>query len=1304
MRKVLLALALVVSLSPALLASTGRDVTYGYTWKDQLEPGIVRIDYTYDAGSTTVAVGSDALVNGLPLPWNFMYYGNVYNSFQISENGWIGLQSVNTNSENRNKTIPNTGTPQNFLAPIWDDIQGMTTARYGLVDGGNAFMIEFGGYVNPVQGTLLQTFWVQVILYRDYGIRFQWVDGYNNGSTTMGIENADGTDGVQLMYNNSTGADGFTVNPHSYDVVVEFVSPPQLRCAGATPLLCPSNQGYTLPAVAPLPNNRTYVCGAKDYTGYEKVFTITLPQLMNFNATISGFAGDLDVFLLSGCNETMCLYGGGDTIDAPLLGAGTYYLVVDGTSASPGQAFNLSIDCQSASTAIACGGSAPGNTFTGTSVLNGYACTAVNLDGNEVLYEVTMPANGNLVAHLATGNQNLDLVLFNSSDVSPGGCIAYGDQTLGAYALPAGNYIVAVEGRNLFSGAYTLEVTCDVRADCTQPVATLNCGDLLTSQTTAGGQSRVLHYSCNADDFPGNEVVYQLNVAATADVTVKLSNAPLDAAAFILSSCNEGTCFGGGVGSGCEAQLAAGSYLIVVDSQTTIPANFDISVTCTQPFNRWSVCEDPVPPQSFITDTSDTEWHLSDRWYCISDARHRNYAARTCTFAMYIVANCGTEMHMPLYDVESGDLIITDLQTGQPVQLTAQSTGGYFATGTEIQWSDCTGTNGQWNVATNDIWFAGNPTVCGVFRAEFIDWGGHDWRLYTNCTGTNQPGFRIYDNICEAFENYNPLPELSISNAVLSGSCPNYTVNFDITNVGCLQVNDAPVRLAAALDPNNFTDIVIPGTLLPGDTMSAQIQLTLTSSLPQNLTLSADPSNTVGECSEGGGSLVACNVTSGAHSVDLPVCTDCVVFAQGVATPAAVCSGSGTILNAVGSSIPTCVAPLEYRYRDQFGNVLSDWTLNKDSYILDPTQYPTADENYQIDVRCSDKISCSGTARVPVTVAFPPVMGIPTAADLGPCTTGIRVDWAAAKFNDVSQSGLYNIYRSTTGCPAPIPANLLATGVAGLFYPDGSTAPNTSYTYLVEAEDASTNGPCPQGPNNQGAVNSQCIAGPVLDVFDDQPLVDPPQPWNVNAPQPLRAIDKGDDWVSFGWPTWPLPEPDGNFVMFRSSTVSGPFIEVTPPGGIQTLTMTDSAAPAILYYYDLRFRDLCGNLSNDWEPPDFPLPATCGVIDLTCGVPVASDSRSPCVSNFASHTCFPKNATGMDRVHVIRLTQKQDLFARLSNTLTDVDVYIYDSQQNCLTWGDAEADLFQADPGIYFIVVDSPGGQEGIYTLLPDCQ
>ncbi|HPR64885.1 MAG TPA: PKD domain-containing protein [Thermoanaerobaculia bacterium] len=388
------------------------------------------------------------------------------------------------------------------------------------------------------------------------------------------------------------------------------------------------------------------------------------------------------------------------------------------------------------------------------------------------------------------------------------------------------------------------------------------CNSTNAGDTSAGGLANNANaYSCANDTYDGNEQVFEISIAEDTILEVILSNfgtSELDA--FLLDSCSKCSCVAGG-SDYFKYNISAGTYYIVVDGFSAAdngPFNLTVNCTsCVDPtmHNRWTSCENPRSPITTST-TSAFEWNFDDCDYC-RDSGNTCFST-PCTFDMYIVAECGTEMHMPLYDNESGDLSIYDMTNGQYVYLYAQSTGGWLAEGTNIQWEDCGGLDPNWNDQTTDIWFYGSPTLCGIYRAEFVDWGGFIWDLYSNCTGTDTPGFKIYDNYCEALAAYDPYPALNVESMTISGSCPTYTVDYTISNAGC---SEATTTVVAWSDLGGSTEEDV--TVTPGATESGSLVVNIQNSGIGTIYAYADFYDYVKECQEAGDTATACSVSGG---------------------------------------------------------------------------------------------------------------------------------------------------------------------------------------------------------------------------------------------------------------------------------------------------------------------------------------------------------------------------------------------------------------------------------------------------------
>jgi len=181
---------------PQSFGSGGPDA-FGYRWIDSDEPGGPTFNWLdISATGTSVVLSDDGEIN-IPLPFAFDYYGTPHTSLRLSSNGAIFF-AASGDMPFTNVTIPNAATPNNIVAPFWDDLNPS--------DGGNIYHRNMGdgrfviSWVNIPRyaGDGVMTF--QLILTDSGAIYYQYLSmtGVVN-SATIGFENGTGTDGLQVV-------------------------------------------------------------------------------------------------------------------------------------------------------------------------------------------------------------------------------------------------------------------------------------------------------------------------------------------------------------------------------------------------------------------------------------------------------------------------------------------------------------------------------------------------------------------------------------------------------------------------------------------------------------------------------------------------------------------------------------------------------------------------------------------------------------------------------------------------------------------------------------------------------------------------------------------------------------------------------------------------------------------------------------------------------------------------------------------------------------------------------------------------
>jgi hypothetical protein len=190
-------------------AAGGPDA-YGYRWKDSNEAGGPAYAWVDISGTgVNAGTGDDAMLGPFGLGFDFDYYGTTYTAVRICTNGFLSFTSTSTAYTNQG--IPLADEPNNLIAPFWDDIN-VTTAgmlKYRADAANQRFIVSW--LAAPRYNTSeYQTF--QVILHADGRIVYQYqsMNGTLN-SATVGIENAAGTDGLQVVFNAPYVTNGLAV-------------------------------------------------------------------------------------------------------------------------------------------------------------------------------------------------------------------------------------------------------------------------------------------------------------------------------------------------------------------------------------------------------------------------------------------------------------------------------------------------------------------------------------------------------------------------------------------------------------------------------------------------------------------------------------------------------------------------------------------------------------------------------------------------------------------------------------------------------------------------------------------------------------------------------------------------------------------------------------------------------------------------------------------------------------------------------------------------------------------------------------
>lgn len=213
---------------PVLLGAGGPD-DLGYSWIDSKEVGgpVYNWEEISLTGTEILPASDDGSID-VDLPFGFKFYGELKTAVKIGANGYLTFGTVG--GDYSNDQIPSTSTPNNYIAPFWDDLRPSSKSGQVFYQAyADKFIVQYqevGNYPSATTGTI--TF--QVVLYPNGNIQFNYkeISLENNASATIGTENEDGTVGMQVAYNTDYVEDNLAVllfpGRTPFDVTVSKVS------------------------------------------------------------------------------------------------------------------------------------------------------------------------------------------------------------------------------------------------------------------------------------------------------------------------------------------------------------------------------------------------------------------------------------------------------------------------------------------------------------------------------------------------------------------------------------------------------------------------------------------------------------------------------------------------------------------------------------------------------------------------------------------------------------------------------------------------------------------------------------------------------------------------------------------------------------------------------------------------------------------------------------------------------------------------------------------------------------------------
>ncbi|MBK6265961.1 choice-of-anchor D domain-containing protein [Marivirga sp. S37H4] len=213
-----------------VLYSVGTDNEFGYSWIDSDEPdGPVYAfnDITASGTEITNTLSGDGSAE-IEMPFSFEFYGESYTNAIINANGFVAFQEPTASNTWTNSQIPVDNAVNNMIAGFWNDLEPQNfNGSVHYADLGDQFVVQWTN-ASLYSGTADETVTFQIVLNQNGNIDVYYEDVESASflnSATVGIENADGTDGAQVAFNTEYVEDGLALRFVKPDIAfTSFIS------------------------------------------------------------------------------------------------------------------------------------------------------------------------------------------------------------------------------------------------------------------------------------------------------------------------------------------------------------------------------------------------------------------------------------------------------------------------------------------------------------------------------------------------------------------------------------------------------------------------------------------------------------------------------------------------------------------------------------------------------------------------------------------------------------------------------------------------------------------------------------------------------------------------------------------------------------------------------------------------------------------------------------------------------------------------------------------------------------------------
>ena len=200
------------------------------------------IDISNNSNQIVMSHNDYAANEVVNMNFDFPFYENIYSSFIVNSNGWIGFGEDNTEWDN--SSLPNANAPLNSILGFWDDLNpenesnssGNGTIKYSSMEDKTVVWFDnVDHWPTNFEGS---NYDFQMVLYSSGNIGFNYRSMLGDaGSGTIGVQNSNGTLATQIAYNNNFAHDELSALVYRFPAWLNLSSNEEVVAPGGTAIM-----------------------------------------------------------------------------------------------------------------------------------------------------------------------------------------------------------------------------------------------------------------------------------------------------------------------------------------------------------------------------------------------------------------------------------------------------------------------------------------------------------------------------------------------------------------------------------------------------------------------------------------------------------------------------------------------------------------------------------------------------------------------------------------------------------------------------------------------------------------------------------------------------------------------------------------------------------------------------------------------------------------------------------------------------------------------------------------------------------